>query len=178
MAKAAAAKHEITRREIEDLRDKLRHHEYLYYVLDQPEISDAAYDRLMKRLESEPDDLLVLQKAVAAVELASLLPFHVDLWNAQNIYYELMQKHPLPLAQRDEQSAQLDEKRDAEEALRWRELFRKLGDLLKVRLQEPSTQTGEVHGQSQEQSKDKDGQPSQELEAKTETAAPTGTLVA
>src|SRR5258708_5792037 len=46
MAKAVAAKHEI-----EELRDKLRHHEYLYYVLDQPEISDAAYDRLMKRLD-------------------------------------------------------------------------------------------------------------------------------
>jgi DNA ligase (NAD+) len=48
MAKAAAvaAKHEI-----EQLRDKLRHHEYLYYVLDQPEISDAVYDRLMRRLE-------------------------------------------------------------------------------------------------------------------------------
>ena len=46
MAKALAAKNEI-----EELRDKLRHHEYLYYVLDQPEISDAAYDRLMKRLE-------------------------------------------------------------------------------------------------------------------------------
>ena len=46
MAKAVTAKHEI-----EVLRDKLRHHEYLYYVLDQPEISDAAYDRLMKRLE-------------------------------------------------------------------------------------------------------------------------------
>ncbi len=46
MAKAVAAKHEI-----EELRDKLRHHEYLYYVLDQPEILDAAYDRLMKRLE-------------------------------------------------------------------------------------------------------------------------------
>src|SRR6202521_820548 len=46
MAKAVAAKHEI-----EELRDKLRHHEYLYHVLDQPEISDAAYDRLMKRLE-------------------------------------------------------------------------------------------------------------------------------
>ena len=44
-----------------------------------------ALERLMKRLESEPDDLLVLQKAVAAVELASLLPFHVDLWNAQYI---------------------------------------------------------------------------------------------
>ena len=46
MPKAVAAKHEV-----EELRDKLRHHEYLYYVLDQPEISDAAYDRLMKRLE-------------------------------------------------------------------------------------------------------------------------------
>src|SRR5579863_693858 len=33
------------------LRDKLRHHEYLYYVLDQPEISDAEYDRLMRRLQ-------------------------------------------------------------------------------------------------------------------------------
>ena len=46
MAKAVAAKQEI-----EDLRDKLRHHEYLYHVLDQPEISDAAYDRLMNRLK-------------------------------------------------------------------------------------------------------------------------------
>src|ERR1700731_3002451 len=51
MAKAVAAKHEITKQEIEALRDKLRHHEYLYHVLDQPEISDAAYDRLMNRLK-------------------------------------------------------------------------------------------------------------------------------
>jgi DNA ligase (NAD+) len=51
MAKAVAAKHEIARQEIEALRDKLRHHEYLYHVLDQPEISDAAYDRLMNRLK-------------------------------------------------------------------------------------------------------------------------------
>ena len=45
MAKAAPAK-----REIEELRDKLRYHEYCYYVLDDPEISDAEYDRLMNRL--------------------------------------------------------------------------------------------------------------------------------
>jgi DNA ligase (NAD+) len=51
MAKAVAATHEITRQEIEALRDKLRRHEYLYHVLDQPEISDAAYDRLMNRLK-------------------------------------------------------------------------------------------------------------------------------
>ncbi len=37
--------------EIEDLREKLHHHEHLYYVLDQPEISDAEYDRMMRRLQ-------------------------------------------------------------------------------------------------------------------------------
>jgi DNA ligase (NAD+) len=37
--------------EIEDLREKLHHHEYLYHVLDQPEISDAEYDRMMRRLK-------------------------------------------------------------------------------------------------------------------------------
>ena len=34
-----------------DLMDKIRHHEYLYYVLDQPEISDIAYDKLYRALE-------------------------------------------------------------------------------------------------------------------------------
>jgi len=37
--------------EIDDLREKLHHHEYLYHVLDQPEISDAEYDRMMRRLK-------------------------------------------------------------------------------------------------------------------------------
>jgi DNA ligase (NAD+) len=37
--------------EVEKLREELRHHEYLYYVLDQPEISDAEYDALMRRLQ-------------------------------------------------------------------------------------------------------------------------------
>jgi DNA ligase (NAD+) len=34
-----------------ELRDEIRHHEYRYYVMDSPEISDAAYDLLMKELE-------------------------------------------------------------------------------------------------------------------------------
>ncbi len=37
--------------DIESLRETLRRHEYLYYVLDQPEISDAEYDALMRRLQ-------------------------------------------------------------------------------------------------------------------------------
>jgi DNA ligase (NAD+) len=38
-------------REIERLREELRRHEHLYYVLDRPEIADADYDALMRRLQ-------------------------------------------------------------------------------------------------------------------------------
>lgn len=38
-------------REIERLREELRRHEHLYYVLDQPEVTDAEYDALMRRLQ-------------------------------------------------------------------------------------------------------------------------------
>jgi len=48
MAKAAAA---AVKNEIEQLREKLRYHEYRYYVADDPEISDAAFDRMMGRLK-------------------------------------------------------------------------------------------------------------------------------
>jgi len=37
-------------REAERLRETLRRHEHLYYVLDQPEVEDAEYDALMRRL--------------------------------------------------------------------------------------------------------------------------------
>jgi DNA ligase (NAD+) len=40
-----------TAKEIERLRDEIRRHEYLYYVVDDPQISDAAFDRLMSRLK-------------------------------------------------------------------------------------------------------------------------------
>src|SRR5437660_2471175 len=38
-------------REIESLRDEIRRHEELYYVNDNPEISDAEYDALFARLK-------------------------------------------------------------------------------------------------------------------------------
>jgi DNA ligase (NAD+) len=37
---------------IEALREQLRHHEYLYHVLDAPEITDAEYDVLMRELKA------------------------------------------------------------------------------------------------------------------------------
>ena len=37
--------------EIAKLRDQIRHHEYRYYVLDDPEISDFEFDKLIHRLQ-------------------------------------------------------------------------------------------------------------------------------
>ncbi len=48
-------------REVESLREEIRRHEHLYYVLDAPEISDAEFDRLMqelKRLEAAHPELI------------------------------------------------------------------------------------------------------------------------
>ncbi len=45
---------------IAELRRQIRHHDYLYYVRDAPELSDAAYDRLYRelvRLEEEHPEL-------------------------------------------------------------------------------------------------------------------------
>src|SRR5271170_6095238 len=38
--------------EIASLREQILHHEYRYYVLDDPEISDAAFDALMRELKT------------------------------------------------------------------------------------------------------------------------------
>ncbi|RLB01888.1 MAG: DNA ligase (NAD(+)) LigA, partial [Deltaproteobacteria bacterium] len=38
-------------RRIQELREQINYHNYLYYVLDSPEISDEAYDALFRELK-------------------------------------------------------------------------------------------------------------------------------
>jgi len=48
-------------KKIEALREKIRHHEYRYFVLDDPEISDFEFDKLveqLKKLEAEHPELI------------------------------------------------------------------------------------------------------------------------
>jgi DNA ligase (NAD+) len=55
-----APKRDVVRK-IEKLREEIRRHEHLYYVLDEPEISDAEYDALMnelKKLEAAHPELV------------------------------------------------------------------------------------------------------------------------
>jgi DNA ligase (NAD+) len=67
MAKAGVA---AVKKEVEDLREKLRYHEYRYHVLDDPEISDAAYDRMLVRLkeiEAEHPELITADSPTVRV---------------------------------------------------------------------------------------------------------------
>jgi DNA ligase (NAD+) len=52
---AASAVKEVQAR-VDELRAELNHHLYRYHVLDDPEISDAAYDRLYDELKALEDD--------------------------------------------------------------------------------------------------------------------------
>src|SRR5216684_1192098 len=57
----AAAKDRAVDRQIDELRETIRHHEHLYYVLDAPELPDAEFDRLMqelKKLEAAHPELI------------------------------------------------------------------------------------------------------------------------
>jgi len=77
---------QVTER-IEQLRAQLNHHNYRYYVLDNPEISDAEYDTLMrelKQMEAEYPSLLTPDSPTQRVGAAPVEAFGVV-------------EHPLPL---------------------------------------------------------------------------------
>ncbi|HEV8572197.1 MAG TPA: NAD-dependent DNA ligase LigA [Actinomycetota bacterium] len=62
MATAEERRRSEAKRRVEELRDLINYHEYRYYVLDDPEVSDAEYDELMRELkgyEEEFPELIV-----------------------------------------------------------------------------------------------------------------------
>ncbi|HUV76404.1 MAG TPA: NAD-dependent DNA ligase LigA [Dehalococcoidales bacterium] len=75
------------KKEIEQLRAEINHHNYRYHVLDSPEISDAAYDELMrelKQLEEQYPQFLTPDSPTQRVGAAPVEAFGVI-------------EHPLPL---------------------------------------------------------------------------------
>jgi DNA ligase (NAD+) len=81
---------------IEKLRDQLREHEYRYYVLDEPTISDFDFDQLMRelqRLEQEHPELITPDSPTQRVggEPAKEFPSHtfsVPMLSLENAYSE------------------------------------------------------------------------------------------
>jgi len=70
-------KQEIAKR-IQTLRDEINRHNYLYYVLDSPEVSDAEYDRLfdeLAQLEKQHPELVTPDSPTQRVGAAPLEEF-------------------------------------------------------------------------------------------------------
>jgi len=69
-----------TRQRVEELRNLINYHNYRYYVLDSPEISDAEYDELMrelKQLETEHPELITPDSPTQRVGAAPVEAFGV-----------------------------------------------------------------------------------------------------
>ena len=66
----------------QELRTQIDHHNYLYYVLDRPEIADGQYDALMKELrelERECPDLVTPESPTQRVGAEPAEGFERDL---------------------------------------------------------------------------------------------------
>ena len=85
-----------------------------------------AIEKMMRRLDAAPNDGNLLHAIQRAVGLGASLPFEINLWTVQNIYYEMLQaKYPAFLAgaERGDGSARV-----------WVDRFTALGAQLGIRI--------------------------------------------
>ena len=81
---------------IEKLREQIRHHDYLYYVKAQPEITDREYDKLyveLKKLEEQHPELVTPDSPTqrigdAPVPELEQVPHRVPMLSIENSYSE------------------------------------------------------------------------------------------
>jgi len=82
--------------QLTQLRTTLRHHEYLYHVMDAPEVPDAEYDRLMRELrelEAQYPELITPDSPTQRVGAAPLASFsqvrhEVPMLSLDNVFDE------------------------------------------------------------------------------------------
>ncbi|MBU1869982.1 MAG: NAD-dependent DNA ligase LigA, partial [Candidatus Omnitrophica bacterium] len=83
------------KKKIQDLRQKLRRHDYRYYVLSQPEISDKQYDDLIIRLkeleavhpEYKTDDSPTVRVSGGVLEGFKTVRHKQKMLSLDNTYY-------------------------------------------------------------------------------------------
>jgi alpha-amylase/alpha-mannosidase (GH57 family) len=115
----------------EDLRRLLEEAQAAHVELDAEILGFTlknTINRLAGQLSAESGDLDRLRSLQRAAEFARSLPFWVDLWKAQNVYYEILQ-NDLP-------NAHGPVRKDGMADSEWRKEFFALGDLLMVRTDE------------------------------------------
>ena len=84
-------------------------------------------EKIMGRLAAEPDDMENLEKLAGMVSLARNMPFPVDLWNVQNLFWEILQTVYINYRQKAEKNDKT--------ASAWVKAFLTLGKELSVRVE-------------------------------------------
>jgi hypothetical protein len=79
--------------------------------------------RILRRLQRNPLDSETLERANALTSLYPMMPFSVDCWHAQNIYYSILDKVFPEMARRQDPDSR-----------RWQERFLALGEKLRIRV--------------------------------------------
>ncbi len=92
----------------------------LSYLLQQ------SLEKMMTGLATAPEDVALLGKFLAAIQLAHSVPFPVDLWRVQNQYYQLLHSTYPGLEKRGQAGD--------ESARAWLEQFVRLGKQLSIRV--------------------------------------------
>lgn len=77
--------------------------------------------RLMQRLRQNPQDSEILDRANVLMSLFSTLPFAVDYWHAQNIYYSILNRDFPAMAEKHDPASRS-----------WRDRFLALGEKLQI----------------------------------------------
>jgi len=98
-------------------------------TLDEPTLEFSLrrkIEEVAQRFRQEPGDIAVLQELGIKTSLAHSLPFEINLWAAQNLYYDAVQDIYPEARARAEQGD--------EDARNWVEQFRALGTTLRVRV--------------------------------------------
>lgn len=83
-------------------------------------------EKMMTTLADTPSDILNIENLIDCVELAHSMPFSVDLWKAQNLYWGILQTSYPEFKQK---AARNDRK-----AAKWVRSFSSLGELMKIRI--------------------------------------------
>jgi hypothetical protein len=86
---------------------------------------EANLERIAEELRDMPADPAIMERAEAATAIVRVMPFEVDLWQVQNVYYKLLKTVYPDFKARAE--------RGEDDARRWIDRFDALGDGLRIR---------------------------------------------
>ncbi len=83
-------------------------------------------ERMMTTLVGTPEDTGVLKNLIDSIKLVQTMPFDVDLWKVQNLYWSMLQTSYPEFKQKAEQNDR--------QAVKWVKDFSSLGKLMKIKV--------------------------------------------